>query len=53
MEEMLAESNDITPLVAWLGHALEEIGGHTRADARRHAHALGVQAVMMSQGRMN
>lgn len=40
---------DITPVVAWLAQALEEIGGETHAYARKHADMLGWAAVLQQR----
>jgi hypothetical protein len=40
---------DITPAIIWLANALEEIGGETRAYARKHADSLAWSLVLQSR----
>lgn len=43
------DDGDITPAIAWLATALEEVGGETHEYARQHANYLGHMIVLQSR----
>jgi hypothetical protein len=53
MDEVLKLGDDITPAIVWMAQALEDIGGETRAYARKHANYLGHQMVIAANRQFN